>query len=144
MVHGFKSSVRHGLMENVFRLLGEKWVFEGWYDDGELHTVSRTSTIVMLGPHFLIARWATDYTLPLVFFAALAVAVLAIVRVLKRKGSGPTTRKTSRRSRRRSRASHCMYWARCVVGGYLKWKDLLEHRQSLEGVWFDLTWLDGR
>ena len=87
-------------MENVFRLLGGKWVFEGWYEDGELLTGSTTDTIAMLGPHFLIARSATDYTLPLVFFVA--VVVLAMVRVVKRKGSAPTTRKTPRRSR----ASH--------------------------------------
>ena len=89
-------------MAKVLGLLGGKWVFEGWHEDGELLRGSTAGTIVMQGPHFLIARWASDYILPLVFFAALAVAVLAIIVVVKPKVSAPTTRKTPRRSR----ASH--------------------------------------
>lgn len=92
-------------MENMLGLLGGKWVFEGWYDGGELLTGSSAGNIVMLGPHSLIARWAPDYTLPLVSFAAVAIAVLAMVRVVKRRGSAQATRETPRRSRRRSKTS---------------------------------------
>lgn len=91
-------------MENVLGLLGGKWVFEGWDEEGELFSRSGNGNIVMLGSHSLVALWAPDYTLPLVFVGAI-VAVLAIVGVVKRRSSSQTSRETPRSSRRRSRGS---------------------------------------
>lgn len=81
-------------MENVLGLLGGEWVFEGWYQRGELISPASTGTVAMLGSHFLTARWAPDLTLPLIFLAVAALALLAIVLVVRRRGSARVIRRT--------------------------------------------------
>lgn len=91
-------------MENVLGLLGGKWVFEGWYEQGELITKSSSGNVIMLGAHSLIARWAPDYALPIIFFAGLA-GVLSLILLGKRRGSLLGFRGPRRRRRKRSRVA---------------------------------------
>jgi hypothetical protein len=92
-------------MEELLGLLGGKWVFEGLYEKGKLITASNTGTMVMLGSHHLTARWAPDFTLPLIFFAAAALALLAIVLAARRLGSTPSYSQDSQTRRGRPRAA---------------------------------------
>ena len=91
-------------MENVLGLLGGKWVFQGWYENGELVTGSNPGTRVMARPHSLTARWAADLTLPLIIFGIVALVSLAIILTKKRKNSMRAPRKSRRGGRGRARA----------------------------------------
>jgi len=85
-------------MDGVLGLIGAKWVLQGWYENGELLTRSKNGTITMLNPHFVTARWAPDFTLPLVGLAV--AAVLAIGLDVRARGHRSLMRKNPAKSRR--------------------------------------------
>lgn len=66
-------------------ILGGQWVFDGWYKDGVYLTNSRSSSIVIDGPHSLQARWRQDYTPPIAIFTLLGVAAFLLVYLRKRR-----------------------------------------------------------
>lgn len=97
-------------MENVLGLLGGRWVFEDWYEQGELITKSSSGTVMMIGAHALIAHWTADYTLPVVFLGGLAMVSLVLILIrrrflLKIHKARTGGRKRSRGTRRRTRKS---------------------------------------
>jgi hypothetical protein len=71
-------------------LLGGKWKFQGWYENGELLTRSINGSIIMRQPHYLIAQWEPDYTLPVLLFTI--AALLALVLYVRRKTERIVTR----------------------------------------------------
>ena len=82
-------------------LLGARTTFQGWFENGKLITSSPSGTIEMDHSHTITAEWVTDYTMPIIFFALVAVgAGFGVFYAIRR-----STRKTKRRtSPRRSRA----------------------------------------
>jgi hypothetical protein len=59
-------------------MLGAKWKFDGWYENGQLVTSSPSSSTIMDKPHALEARWSPDYTEPYLILLGLAVTVFAL------------------------------------------------------------------
>jgi hypothetical protein len=63
-------------MNGLLGLLGGKWVFDGWYENGSLVTSSKGGSIIANEPYSLNARWQPDITLPvlvLIIVAALTI-----------------------------------------------------------------------
>ncbi len=69
-------------------VIGAKFQFKGWYENGELLMTSNTGSIQMKTAHTLTAQWGTDYSIPIGIFAVILVAVGAmIVMLIRRKSS---------------------------------------------------------
>lgn len=86
-------------MGGVLGLIGAKWAFSGWYEEGQLVALSPEAKIPMNQAHTLIATWQADYTTPVLLIAGiiivLSLAYLATHRV------APAGRRRRSRSRRR-------------------------------------------
>lgn len=82
-------------------VLGAKTTFQGWFEHDKLISGSPSGTIEMDHSHTITAEWVTDYSMPTIFLALVAVGVgFGIFFTIKR-----SARKTERRSsRRRTRA----------------------------------------
>lgn len=75
-------------MAGVLGMLGGKWVFDGWYEDGRLMTRSTSWSITMNSSRSLETRWHGDYTTPIVLSAVIvSVAVMTIALERRRKAS---------------------------------------------------------
>lgn len=72
------------LMNGITGMLGGKWKFQGWYENGELLTAATNGSIIMRQPHSLIARWEPDYNLPALI---LTIAALLMVIVYARRNA---------------------------------------------------------
>jgi hypothetical protein len=80
----------------VLDLLGAKVTFQGWFEGGNLITTSSSGTIEMNSAHTIRAQWVTDYTMPIILFAAVVIVVgLGVYFVTKR-----SSRKTKRSARK--------------------------------------------
>ncbi len=70
-------------------MLGAKWKFQGWYEDGKLLTEKEAGFISVDGPHRLSAVWTADYSAPAAIVAAtlvlLALAALVFLRTRVRR-----------------------------------------------------------
>lgn len=65
-------------MSGALGILGGKWKFKGWYENGKLFSASGNGTLSMNQPHSLTAHWDADYTTPLIILGiAIAVSVVA-------------------------------------------------------------------
>jgi hypothetical protein len=90
-------------MENVLCLLGGKWVFQGWYEQGELVTQSRNGTVIMLGAHSIAAHWVPDLAMPAILFGGIAV-ILCLIVLVRRGNLVLEAQRTPQRRRRKSKA----------------------------------------
>ena len=66
-------------MSGLMGLLGGKWTFKGWYENGEIMTASTSGSMLVLGSHSLVARWAGDYELPSLAFITAASALIIVL-----------------------------------------------------------------
>jgi uncharacterized repeat protein (TIGR02543 family) len=74
-------------MEGPLGLLGGKWVFSGWYEDGNLVATSRTANILVDGPHTLVAQWQPNVVTPTLIFILLFGAAIATWLVYRRRNA---------------------------------------------------------
>ena len=77
-------------------LLGAKMTFQGWFESGKLITTESSGSIEMNSPHMISAEWATDYSLPIIFFGvivALGLGTYVIVKRSSRKAGKARKRK---------------------------------------------------
>jgi hypothetical protein len=93
-------------MPGLSGTLGARFVFKGWYENGNRFTTSPTGSVGMLSAHIFNAQWTADYTIPIIIAAAIAVVLAAsgILVVRKRRSRRKTTvrkRKRKRKTRRR-------------------------------------------
>ena len=65
-------------MNGILGVLGAKWVFDGWYANGQYLSSSSAVSISVSSPLSLEARWHADYTLPIAVIVAIAIAVGAL------------------------------------------------------------------
>jgi ribosomal protein L40E len=77
-------------MSGVLGSLGGKWAFQGWYEGQSLVNKSSSASITMGRAHSLTARWAADYTIPLVIIGVVAGAVLVGITVIFLRRRRPT------------------------------------------------------
>ncbi len=89
-------------MNGVLGILGAKWVFQGWTEDGQGTSGSTIDQITMNSPHIVDVIWNGDYRLPLSIVAVLAV-LLALTFLYSRRR--PRKRKRSRGGRSRKSAA---------------------------------------
>ena len=69
-------------MSGVLGSLGGKSAFQGWYEGQSLVNKSSNASITMEMAHSLTARWAADYTIPLIVIGVIAGAVLVGITVI--------------------------------------------------------------
>ena len=68
-------------MRGILGLMGGKWNFQGWYENGGFLTASIKIQVIVHQSRSLTARWEPDYTLPALIFSAVALAmVFALIR----------------------------------------------------------------
>jgi hypothetical protein len=84
----------------VLDLLGAKVTFQGWFEGGNLITTSSSGTIEMNSSHTITAQWATDYTMPILFFAAVVIVIGLGVHFVGKRPSRKTKRSTTRKVKR--------------------------------------------
>jgi hypothetical protein len=90
-------------MNGIMGLLGGKWKFQGWYENGKLVTASTGASINMSSSHSLTARWQPDYSLPTLFFTILALAVVLVYGHRNFEAVSSKSRHTHRRRTRRGK-----------------------------------------
>jgi len=73
-------------------LLGAKATFQGWYENGNLITSDPSGSIEMNSPHTISAEWATDYSMPIIFFGIVLALGMGTYLFVKR-----SNRKTAKR-----------------------------------------------
>jgi len=66
-------------ISDVLGLLGGRWTFQGWYEDGKLLTMSASGSVVTDRPHTLVARWEPDYQMPLAFVLSTVSILLTVM-----------------------------------------------------------------
>ena len=91
-------------MNGLLGILGGRWVFQGWYGNGQMLASSSSVSLQMNHPLSVTARWSPDYLIPLILLAAFALLVsfsLIYVRQTRTKRK----RRRLKRSRRRKRAT---------------------------------------
>ena len=87
-------------MNGFLGILGAKWVFQGWTEDGHGMSGSRVDQITMNSPHVVALFWKRDYTLLLSIVATLSILLASIILYSRRQ-----TQKRKRPRRGRSRKS---------------------------------------
>ena len=88
-------------MNGLLGILGGKWVFQGWTEDGHVVSGSTIEQVTMNSPHVIGVTWTGDYALPLAFMGTLAILLALGVLYSKRR---PRKRKHQRRRRSHRRA----------------------------------------
>ncbi len=68
-------------MSGILGLMGGKWNFQGWYENGRILTASINIHVIVHQSRSLTARWEPDYALPALAFSAIAFAIIiALIR----------------------------------------------------------------
>jgi hypothetical protein len=67
-------------------VLGAKWVFDGWYENGQYLSSSSSVSISVVAPFSLEARWHPDYTMPIAIVVATVSAIGASTFLFFRRG----------------------------------------------------------
>ena len=78
---------------------GLRLSFQGWYENGQLLTNSRTGTISMNKPHTLTALWQLDYSIPAAIMLGIVAVVIIAYLLIQRRNRTPTARHGSKRRR---------------------------------------------
>jgi hypothetical protein len=86
-------------MVGVLGLFGGRLEFQGWYDNDQLITTSRTGSIQMNSPHLIRARWYANYTIPAALFIS---TLLLLCYALLTHERDPSHSKARRRARKHS------------------------------------------
>ena len=86
-------------MGGILGLLGGRWVFQGWYVDDMMNSSSPQTSVAMLSGLVITARWAPDYSVPLLVLALVILVSSGVFYATRRK-----TRKTRSRRRRPRRS----------------------------------------
>ena len=92
-------------MNGFLGILGAKWVFQGWTEDGREVSGSTIDQITMNSPHLVEVIWKGDYRLPLSIVAALVIPV-ALTILYSRRRSQKGKRPRRRRSHRSAPSRH--------------------------------------
>jgi len=106
-------------MSGFLGILGAKWIFQGWTEDGHELSGSTLDQVTMNSPHVVAVIWKADYRLPLIIVTTLAILLALVIlysrrRTQKRKRprrgrshrSAPSRRGTSKRLSNRPRPSN--------------------------------------
>jgi hypothetical protein len=88
-------------MNGFLGILGAKWVFQGWTEDGHGMSGSTVDQITMNSPHVVAVIWRSDYTLPLSIVATLSILLALSILYSRRRTQ---KRKRPRRGRPRKSA----------------------------------------
>ena len=78
-------------------ILGAKWIFQGWTEDGHEVSGSTLDQVTMNSPHVVAVIWKADYRLPLI---VTTLAILLAMVILY------SSRRTQKRKRRRHGTAH--------------------------------------
>ena len=81
----FQIAPRTPVMSGPFQMIGGKWRFQGWYENGKLISVAPAASIIMNKPSTIVARWAADYTTCLLIAAVAAIAITAFLAYIRRR-----------------------------------------------------------
>jgi hypothetical protein len=73
-------------MNNSLSVLGAKWMFDGWYENGQYLSSSSRVSISVVAPFSLEARWHPDYIMPIAIVVAIVLAIGASAFLALRKG----------------------------------------------------------
>jgi|GEM_PF-793107 len=92
-------------MNGVLGILGAKWVFQGWTEDGQVMSGSTIDQITMNSPHVVDVIWKVDYRLPLSIAAILAI-LLALTILHSRRQSQKRKRLRRGKSHRSAASRH--------------------------------------
>jgi hypothetical protein len=95
-------------MDGLLGVLGGKWMFDGWFENGSLVTSLRAGVIVVGAPHALNAHWQPDIIMPVAMLVI--VAVLTAWLVYRRKHTEPLPE--SKRENSSTIFKDVLYWAR--------------------------------
>jgi uncharacterized repeat protein (TIGR02543 family) len=76
-------------MEGPLGVLGGKWVFTGWYEDGSVATTSSTVSVHVDGPHTLAAQWQPDVVTPVLILILFVCAAGIATWLLYRRRKAP-------------------------------------------------------
>lgn len=87
-------------MTGVLGVLGAKWVFQGWTEDGHRMSGSTIDRITMDAPHIVDVNWTADYSLPLSILGTLAILLAFTILYSRRRFQ---KRKRPRRGRKKRR-----------------------------------------
>ncbi|HUK51403.1 MAG TPA: hypothetical protein VLV18_10230, partial [Terriglobales bacterium] len=63
-------------MTGILGLMGGKWNFQGWYENGGFLTPSIKIQVSVDQSRSLTARWEPDYAIPALIFSAIAFAII--------------------------------------------------------------------
>lgn len=86
-------------MSGFAGVIGAKWTFTGWYENGKLVAGSPEGKISMSQAHTLTATWQADYSIPLVVVGAIVAILAALAYVVIRKKPRPAKRRHARSRR---------------------------------------------
>ncbi len=86
-------------MSGFAGLIGAKWTFTGWYENGKLQAGSPVGKMSMSQAHTLTATWQADYSIPLLVVGAAVAILAALVYVVTRKKARPARRRRARSRR---------------------------------------------
>ena len=85
-------------MNGLLGILGAKWVFQGWTEDGRGVSGSTIDQITMNSPHVVEVIWKGDYRLPLSILTTLMILLASTILY--------SWRRSQKRKRPRHRRSH--------------------------------------
>jgi hypothetical protein len=94
------STNQYAPTSGVLGTLGLRLSFQGWYENGQLLTNSRTGTISMNKPHTLTALWQLDYSIPAAIMLGIVAVVIIAYLLIQRRNRTPTARHGSKRRRK--------------------------------------------
>jgi len=92
-------------MNGFLGILGGKWVFQGWTEDGHGLSGSTIDQITLNSPHVVAVIWKADYRLPLSIVAGLGI-LLALTILYSRRRSQERKRPRRGRSRKTAPSRH--------------------------------------
>jgi len=88
-------------MTGILGVLGAKWVFQGWTEDGRRVSGSTNNQIIMDSPHIVGVIWSADYTVPLSILGSLAILLAFTIRYSRRRSQNANRSKGGKKSKSR-------------------------------------------
>jgi hypothetical protein len=96
------STTTTATMTGILGLLGAKWVFEGWTDNGIALPTSQSVLIRVDSPHMVAVTWRPDYNMPMGVVSIVALAFVTVA-YTRRKTKSKRRLKPRKRITRRGR-----------------------------------------
>jgi hypothetical protein len=91
-------------MSGPLGVLGGRWIFIGWSEDGGPLSKLITQTVDVNSPHTMRAEWQADYSLPITIFA-LVLLVVGLAVTLRPFGATSRGQKSRRKGKSQGRVS---------------------------------------